>query len=207
MVLSYVVAIFHCTQSFAFQRLPIPAQVSNQVERIKLDKGNLFRWFFPRGFSSNTVLLLWSLFGGVLFHALLSNFLKMLMMPMWEEPVDTAQDVLDRGLIPVVGYGEDYLVQQLKNSQNTAYQKLGEITIMADDNWDRVWDALRENGTHVFLQPDDGNGDYHGSKETVEGRFSWLNWISDKKWHFKEDLAKHILIYQQVSEYVTQNYY
>ena len=202
MVLSYVVAIFHCTQSFAFQRLPIPAQVSNQVERMKLDKRKLFHWFFPRGFSSNTVLLLWSLFGGVLFHALLSNFLKMLMMPMWEEPVDTAQDVLDRGLIPIVDYGEYHVIQQLKNSQNTAYQKLGEITILEEeeDNWERWYDAVLENGTHVFLTAYDGDGDYHASKENLEGRFSWLNFISDKKWHFKGDLAKIILIYQQVSK-------
>ena len=61
---------------------------------------------------------------------------------------------------------------------------------------------IKGKGSHVFLTEYDGNGDFHGSKETLEGQFPWFNWISDKKWHFKDDLAKHILIYQQVSKKV-----
>ena len=178
---------------------------------MKLNKRKLFHWFFPRGFSANTVILLWSLFGGVLFHALLSNLLKMLMMPMWEEPVDTAQDVLDRGLIPIVDYGAAYYVQLLKNSPNSVYQQLGENIIinnlyvpMPGFNPENktYWDAILENGTHVLLHKYDGDGDYHASQEILEGVFPWFNFISDKKWHFKDDLAKHILIYQQVSKKV-----
>ena len=45
------------------------------------------------------MVLIWAVFGGFLYHILLSNYLTVLIKPSYEAPVDTAQDVWDRGLI------------------------------------------------------------------------------------------------------------
>ena len=53
---------------------------------------------FNFGFASNLILLLWCVGGGFLLHMFESTYLTMLMKPIYEKPVDTAQDILDRGL-------------------------------------------------------------------------------------------------------------
>ena len=73
-------------------RLPVPAYIPYMGIRFT-------PYMFPRGFSVNFVLLTWSIFGGILIHAMLANFRGMLLSPVLEEPVDTAQQILDRGMI------------------------------------------------------------------------------------------------------------
>jgi hypothetical protein len=85
---------------------------------------------FPRGFSMNFVLLTWALCGGLFIYAFLTNFRTMLLMPQYEKPVDSAQDILDRGMIPFVIDGGDYLRDHLLQSSTSAYQKLGEIVVV-----------------------------------------------------------------------------
>ena len=50
----------------------------------------------------------------------------MLLMPQYEKPIDSAQEIRDRGLIPFVAPNFGYLKQFLLDSPNTVYQKLGE---------------------------------------------------------------------------------
>ena len=88
---------------------------------------------FPRGFSANCVLLIWGLFGSVLVYAFLANFRTMLLMPVLEKPVDTAQDILDRGMIPFVIDGGQFYVDVLKESPNPVYQQLAGITVIPDN--------------------------------------------------------------------------
>ena len=57
---------------------------------------------FPRGFSANLVLLVWSVLGSVLAYGFLSNYRTMLLSPVLETPVETAQDVFDREMIPFI---------------------------------------------------------------------------------------------------------
>ena len=78
-------------------RLPGPPH----VHRVNRNITPNLHLIFPRGFSANLVLLTWSIFGGVLLHGFLANFRVMLLRPVLEKPVDTAQEVLDRGMIPV----------------------------------------------------------------------------------------------------------
>ena len=63
---------------------------------------------FNFGFASNMVLLLWCVCGGFLLHMLEANYLTMLVKPYYEKPVDTAQDVIDKGLTVIAypGYGQ-----------------------------------------------------------------------------------------------------
>ena len=137
----------------------------------------------PRGFSANLVLITWAIFGGFMLHGLLANFMVLLLSPVLEEPVDTAQDVLDRYLIPVTGPGGlgQFWVDHLKHTSNSVYQQLGEIAVVPEDE-DEVLTILKEDlqgeATHVFLTnmlwPEQEElGSYHWSKEILEGFAPW----------------------------------
>ena len=62
---------------------------------------------------------------------------------------------------------------------------------------------VQGNGTHIYI----GNritegmqkfGLYHFSKEAIGPPSPFMGWITNKMFYLNEDLAKHILIYQQV---------
>ena len=134
----------------------------------------------------------------------------------YEDPVDTAQDVVDRKLIPIVDnqYYYDFLAQ----SDNPLYQQLSNITIISPSSAEHVdWTAydnlikfgILGNATHVYLagalyKEDYTFGRFHFSKEVMEGESPYANWYINKKYHLSNDLAKHILIYQQVCSILTQ---
>ena len=53
---------------------------------------------FNFGFASNLILLFWCVCGGFLLHMFESNYFTMLMKPTYEKPVDSAEDIISRGL-------------------------------------------------------------------------------------------------------------
>ena len=188
-------------------RLPVPVSVPSQGI-------GLMHLVFPKGFSVNFVLLTWALFGGLFIYAFLANFRTMLLMPQYEKPVDSAQDVLDRGMIPFVVDGGDYWKPFLLQSSNPVYQKLGEIVIVPKD-YDQHEKMLREvqgSNTHVYLGQFsfvvnyiswDGSisGKYHESKEVLEGTNPFVGDIVNKKWSLSEEYSYHYLLFQQVKPF------
>ena len=85
---------------------------------------------FNFGFASNMVLLLWCVCGGLLAHMLEANFLTILLKPVYEKFVDTAEDVLDRGLTVIYPVGYEPTVETLKNSPYYITRTLAERTIV-----------------------------------------------------------------------------
>ena len=166
---------------------------------------------FPRGFSANFVVLLWSLCGGILLHSLLANFRVMLLKPMLEKPVNTAKEILDRGMVPMTQDGAQFYVDLLRQSSNPIYQKLADRAIVPKD-YDELIRFLEDDvlgaGTHVYLMNNCVNfpwyslGDFHYSKDVLEGHSPWNVWIVNKKWPLHDQLSIHILIYQQVRKTV-----
>ena len=61
----------------------------------------------------------------------LSNYLAILMKSNYEKPVDTAKDVLDRGLTVLKSPGSLGIVENLKNSPFYITRKLAERTVVA----------------------------------------------------------------------------
>ena len=59
-----------------------------------------------------------------------STYLTMLMKPTYEKPVDTAQDVLDRGLKVIYPPGGESMVEKMKNSPSAVYRDLAELTVV-----------------------------------------------------------------------------
>ena len=87
------------------------------------------------------------------------------------------------------------------------YQQLANITVVPKDWVDLMAileDGVQGAGTHVYLTRDIGRneaelGHYYFSKEVLEGNFHFTVWIVNKNWPLHDELAKRILLYQQVS--------
>ena len=121
--------------------------VNQEGERTILEK------IFPRGFTIKLVLTSWALLGSFLMYFLLSDFRNKLLDPILEEPVETAEDVLERGLIPFLSDSEHFFREILKLSPNPVYRQLGNITIVPSDR-PNLLKMLREDlvgaGVYIF---------------------------------------------------------
>ena len=69
-------------------------------------------------------LLLWCVCGGFLLHFLESNYLTLLLKQNYEKPVDTPQDILDKGL--EVLWPPGYDVISLERSPTSTMRALAE---------------------------------------------------------------------------------
>ena len=85
---------------------------------------------FNFGFASNMVLLLWCVFGGLLAHMLEANFLTILLIPNYEKPIDTAEDLIDRGLALIYSPGGESKKEEMMNSPYYITRTLAERTIV-----------------------------------------------------------------------------
>ena len=155
----------------------------------------------------NFVLLTWALCGGLFIYAFLANFRTMLLMPQYEKPIDSAQEILDRGMIPFVTYSGDYWKQFLLESPNPIYQKLGEITVVPKDNAERlkmINESVLVANTHVYMgrltSYLKSKGNLHGSKEILEGTSSFGGDILNKKWSHGEEYSYHLMLFHQVRQ-------
>ena len=78
------------------------------------------------------VLLLWCVCGGLLLHMLESNYLGILVKPSYEKPMDTALDVLDRGVtILWYPYYDWYKEMQLTQNESKVLRDLAENVYVA----------------------------------------------------------------------------
>ena len=162
--------------------------------------------FLPKGFAANFVLIFWSVLGSVIGYAFLAIFLTMLIKPVLEEPIDSAQTIVDRGMAPITNEGGQYWVDFLSSSPNPLYRQLSEITIVPKD-YNELVNLMRErilkDGTSVFIgiemyADELDPADFYKSKEVLEGNNYFTFWIVNKKWPLSEKLAQHIIRSQQV---------
>ena len=83
------------------------------------------------GFASNMTFLLWCVCGGLLLHMFESTFFSMLIKPVYEKPINSAEDVLVRNLTVLEMPGTEALVEILKNSTDDTIRELAERTYVA----------------------------------------------------------------------------
>ena len=82
------------------------------------------------GFASNMTLLLWCIMAGFLLHMFESLYLTILLKPTYEKPVDTAQDVQDRGLTVIYPPHTETAVEISKNSPSAVIRALAKMTVV-----------------------------------------------------------------------------
>ena len=184
--------------SFNILRIPVPIQLPNQSN---------MKYMIPKGFSVNFLMLLWSVFGGFLLHAYLANFRVMLLTPVYEKAMDTAQDLVDAGMIAFVSPGSEYLLHHLRDSPVSSYQELYKNSVVFDD-YDSFNEAIEDDvfgaNTHVMLSA--GSWDFdaldlgpsHGSKELLEGASPYGYFLSNKRFPLNEECELHLIKFQQV---------
>ena len=86
---------------------------------------------FPVGVSSRIMLLLWCICGGFLLHFYESSLLDIILKRNYEMPIDTAQEVLARGLSVIVTPGRRSIIEMLKNSPSYVTRTLAERTVVS----------------------------------------------------------------------------
>ena len=86
----------------------------------------LKRYSEGRTLASNLVYTIWAVFGGFILHFLLSRYLTVLLKPSYEEPVETAADLVKRNIIPFSWPGSDYYVEMFAEYPDPYYKQIAQ---------------------------------------------------------------------------------
>ena len=136
-------------------------------------------------------------------HIILCNLLTTILEPKFEDPLDTAKQLVEKNITLYGMPGTQMYKDHLLGSSITDYNILGEIYRVAND-WDE-YDYITEHdvigaGTHAqmasIITPEEmelgnnkdinsGRGWYR-SKEKVAGRYPYGGYLTNKKWHLNE---------------------
>ena len=127
-------------------------------------------------------------------HILLCNLLTTILRPNFEEPLDTAKQLVEKNIslygIPATEIWKQFLLE----SPIPDYNKLGETMIIADD-WDHYDNITKHDvmgaGTHAVMAGHiDSNelamGRWHRSKDKLAGDSPYAGYLTNKKWHMNE---------------------
>ena len=105
----------------------------------------------------------------------------------------------------------------MRKFSDPTYNKLADITISLDNDWDAVkTNALIENkvirdGTYAFAAVNEDILNFYSHLEdkhrthwyrgtgTILSEYPYLNWLSKKKWPLNEQLNLHMMNYQEVT--------
>ena len=74
---------------------------------------------------------MWCVWGGFLLHILERNYLTVLVKPVYEKPIDTAEDIIERGITIINSPGRESIVETLKKSPFPLTRALAENTYVA----------------------------------------------------------------------------
>ena len=139
-------------------------------------------------------------------HILLCNILTVILRPNFEEPLDTAKQLVEKNVTLYIYPGYQIYKQLLLDSPILEYRILGENAIIADD-YDHFNNITAHDvmgaGTHAQLNyfvdsyelefgeeyHPKGRGWYR-SKEKVSGFSPYAGYLTNKKWHLNEVLSK-----------------
>ena len=122
------------------------------------------------------------------------NVLPVILRANFADPVDSAQDIVDRNLIVVMAPWMDMWKQWFATDANPHYRKISETMIIAE-SWDQLaWymeDGIIEKNTHVwkgaYLTPwEESLGLWWRSKEVFEGEIPYGGFLTRKKWKHYE---------------------
>ena len=130
-------------------------------------------------------------------HILLCNLLTTILRPNFEEPLDTAKQLVEKNITLYGWPGGDIWKQFLLESSILEYNILGETMIIPYD-WDHYWyitehDVMGE-GAYAYmigyLYPSDlAMGKWYRSKEKLAGDNPYAGYLTNKKWHMNEVLS------------------
>ena len=134
-------------------------------------------------------------------HILLCNILTTILKPNFEEPLDTAKQLVEKHITLYFGPQSLHIRDHFRKSVRPEYRILGKNGFLAD-SWDHFDNLSRYDvfkGTHaqvgtMLAKYELKMGKWHKSKETVTGTNPYGGFLSNKKWHLNEVNHKHLLL-------------
>ena len=118
-------------------------------------------------------------------------------MPSYEEPVETAKDLIKRDIIPFLQPGQDIYKQFFAESLDPNYQEISRRFVIAKD-WDNYEDMVLEalsTGMYAnmgtvpwYFNSTEEFKDWYRSTETVGGDYQYEVHLTNKKWPLKKVL-------------------
>ena len=163
-------------------------RIPNVTERLR-------RYSEGRTLSSNLVFTIWAVFGGFILHFLLSNYLTVLLTPSYEEPVETAKDLIKRDITPFCGFGGEIWRQFFAASNDTDYQEISQRLVIPNHRveFEDMHSKILSTGMYAYmgtmpLGPIDEYKKWYRSTETIEGGNKYDVHLSNKKWPLKKVL-------------------
>ena len=148
-----------------------------------------------RTLSTNLVYTIWAVFGGFILHFLLSRYLTVLLKQGYEEPVDTAADLIRRDITPILPRSYTIYVQIFANSPDPIYQELSRKLYICKtrkqylDYLGQMKDKGLTNIATMRSQPNcplSNKCPLYYSTEIVKGRYHFPGSITTKKWPLKK---------------------
>ena len=119
------------------------------------------------------------------------------MRPNFEEPLDTAKQLVEKNITLYDVPGTEIWKQFLQESSIPEYNKLGETFIISDD-FDQ-FDNITEHdvigaGTHAMMTGEItphllAMGRWHRSKDKLAGVNPSIGYLTNKKWHLNEVMS------------------
>ena len=167
-------------------------EIPDVTERLRQDSKERTR-------ASNLVFTIWAVFGGFILHFLLSNYLTVLLRPSYEEPVETAADLIKRNITPFCQPGGEIYRQIFAASSDPVYQEISRRLVIAKNWTDYYGMSLKVTPTGLFAEIGkvpfiwfDSQGEdkeWYRSSETVTGfLFPYGIHLLNKKWPLKKVL-------------------
>ena len=125
---------------------------------------------------------------------MLCNLLTTILKPNFEEPLDTAKQLVDKNITLYNQPWGDIWKQFLLESPIPEYNILGGTYIIADD-WDHFDNISKHDvigaGTHAQMVDyltlhELSLGNWHRSEEKLAGTYPYGGYLTNKKWHLNE---------------------
>ena len=127
--------------------------------------------------------------------------MTVLLTPSYEEPVETAYDLIERDIIPFYVQGGEIFKQIFAASPDPNIQEISQRLVIAKD-WYELQDMARElleTGMYAtigtvtpFARPKDYK-DWYRSSETISGLNPYQTNLSNKKWPLRKVLYLSLL--------------
>ena len=120
--------------------------------------------------------------------------LTTILQPNFEEPLDTAKQLVKKKITLIGTHGTEIWKQLLLDSSIPEYNILGETYLIADDydHFDNIskHDAIGA-GTHAQMggglwSSELAMGRWHRSKEKLASKNPYGGYLTNKKWHMNE---------------------
>ena len=115
------------------------------------------------------------------------------MRPNFEEPLDTAKQLVEKNITLYDGPGFEIWKQFLLESPISEYNKLGEKYLLADDwdHFDNLYKLVIGTGKYALMtmgvyEAETSLGRWYRSKEKLASTNPYSGYLTTKKWHLNE---------------------